>query len=178
MDVVPLIGIDFSMANITFDERKCIHSVNEEKMNEYRNLVQAVSKAYKLISPTSLFYGFGANPVLKVTEVSDLFVGTGDLLNPIVMTDKLEHEYYGCLKRIEINQPVKFSQVIKKSVQFAEKSVAHFLEKVENENSHEGGHALSYFVVYILSAGLIDDLEDSIRELTKVINLPISIVIV
>ena len=68
--------------------------------------------------------------------------------------------------------------MIKKSVQFAEKSVAHFLEKVENENSHEGGHALSYFVVYILSAGLIDDLEDSIRELTKVINLPISIVIV
>lgn len=26
----------------------------------------------------------------KVTEVSDLFAGTGDLLNPIVMTDTLE----------------------------------------------------------------------------------------
>ena len=39
VDVVPLIGIDFSMANITFDERKCIHSINEDKKNEYRNLV-------------------------------------------------------------------------------------------------------------------------------------------
>ena len=46
-----------------------------------------------MISPTSLFYGFGANSVMKQTEVSDLFVGTGDLINPIVMTDNLEHEY-------------------------------------------------------------------------------------
>ena len=37
---------------------------------------------------------------------------------------------------------------------------------------------MSYFVVYILTAGLIDDLDDSIQELTKVISLPISIVIV
>ena len=71
VEVVPLIGIDFSMSNLTFDERKCIHSVNEDKPNEYRDLVSAISKAYKLISPTSLFYGFGANSVTKVTEVSD-----------------------------------------------------------------------------------------------------------
>ena len=47
-----------------------------------------------------------------------------------------------------------------------------------DDNTHKGGNSLTYFVVYILSAGLIDDLDDSIRELTKVINLPISIVIV
>ena len=53
---------------------------------------------------------------------------------------------------------------------------------MENEDPtdqlHEGGHALTYFVIYILAAGIIDDLDDSIRELTKVINLPVSIVIV
>ena len=82
------------MSNLTFDDRKCIHSVNEDKVNEYRELMMTVSKAYKLISPTSLFYGFGANSVSKKTEVSDLFSGTGDLLNPVVMTDQLEREYY------------------------------------------------------------------------------------
>ena len=64
------------MANLTFDERKCVHSVNEDRPNEYRDLLQAISKSFKLISPSSLFYGFGANSVTKVTEVSDLFVGT------------------------------------------------------------------------------------------------------
>ena len=98
LELVPIIGVDFSMSNLTFDNRKCIHSVNEDNPNEYRDLMIAVRQAYKLISPNSVFYGFGANAVTHVTEVSDLFSGTGDLLNPIVMTDTLEREYYKCLK--------------------------------------------------------------------------------
>ena len=123
---MPFIGIDYSMANLTFDERKCVHSVNEDRPNEYRDLLQAISKSFKLISPSSLFYGFGANSVAKVTEVSDLFVGTGDLLNPIVMTDNLEKEYYAALKRVELNLPVKFAKLIEKAIDFAERSLEHF----------------------------------------------------
>lgn len=179
MEVVPLIGIDYSMSNLTFDARKCIHSVNEDRPNEYRNLLSALSKAYKLISPTSLFYGFGGNSVTKVTEVSDLFVGTGDLLNPIVMTDNLEKEYYSCLRRCELSAPVKFSRLIAKAVEFAEHSVEHFLDEAEGEErKYEVGHALTYFVVYIFAAGLIDDLGETMTQLARVINLPISIVII
>ena len=163
VEVVPLIGIDYSMSNLTFDERKCIHSVNEDKPNEYRDLLSAVSKEYKLIAPTSLFYGFGANSVTKVTEVSDLFVGTGDLLNPIVMTDNLEKEYYKSLRRCELNAPVKFSKLIAKAVEFAEHSVEHFLDEdsFEEKKYEEVGHSLTYFVVYIFATGLIDDLQDT-----------------
>ena len=39
LEIVPILGVDFSMANLTFDERKCIHSVNEDKPNEYRDLL-------------------------------------------------------------------------------------------------------------------------------------------
>ena len=88
--IVPIISIDFSLSNLTFDERKCIHTVNEDNQNEYRDLLTAISKAFRQISPSSLFYGFGANSVAKKTEVSDLFMGTGDMLNPIVMTDHLD----------------------------------------------------------------------------------------
>ena len=42
----------------------------------------------------------------------------------------------------------------------------------------EAGHALTYFVMYIFATGIIDDLADCIKELTKVIHLPLSIVIV
>jgi hypothetical protein len=79
-----------------------------------------------LISPSALFYGFGANSVTKLTEVSDLFVGTGDLINPIITTDSLDKEYYAALKRVELNLPVKFSKLIQKGVDFAEKSREHF----------------------------------------------------
>ena len=47
LDIVPIIAIDFSLSNLTFDERKCIHSVNEDNQNEYRDLLTAVSKAYR-----------------------------------------------------------------------------------------------------------------------------------
>ena len=30
LELVPIIGVDFSMSNITFDNRKCLHSVNED----------------------------------------------------------------------------------------------------------------------------------------------------
>ena len=152
IEVVPLIGIDFSLANLIFDDRKCIHTNNEDKPNEYRDLLQAISKSYKLISPSALFYGFGANSVKKVTEVSDLFVGTGDLLNPIVMTDNLEKEYYAAFSRIEVNLPVKFAKLVEKAMDFAERSLDHY-HKDEHQNS------LTYFVMYIFCAGIIDDID-------------------
>lgn len=114
------------MANLTFDERKCIHTVNEDRPNEYRDLMQAITKSFKLISPSALFYGFGANSVRSITEVSDLFVGSGDLLNPVVMTDNLEREYYAALRRVELNLPVKMASVIEKAIDFSEKALEHF----------------------------------------------------
>jgi predicted RNA-binding protein Jag len=47
LELVPMIGIDYSMSNLTFDERKCIHSINEDNPNEYRDLMSTISKAFK-----------------------------------------------------------------------------------------------------------------------------------
>jgi hypothetical protein len=47
LEIVPIVAIDFSMSNLTFDDRKCIHSVNEDNQNEYRDLITAVSKAFR-----------------------------------------------------------------------------------------------------------------------------------
>ena len=136
------------------------------------------------MSPSSLFYGFGANSVPHITEVSDLFSGTGDLLSPIVMTDHLEQAYYQCLKRVEINLPVHFSQVIAKAIEFASQSQNQFLQDQDfdpdapNESQKDSKQALSYFVLYIFCTGIIDDVQDTITQLTKVVCLPISIYII
>ena len=121
LKIVLIIPIDFSMSNLTFDERNCIHLVTENRPNKYRYHLQAIIKSFKLISPSCLFYSFGANSVNKVTRINDLFVGTGDLLNPIVITDNLEREIYAALSRVELNSLVKFDKVLKKAIDFAEK---------------------------------------------------------
>jgi hypothetical protein len=33
LEIVPIVAIDFSMSNLTFDEKKCIHTVNEDNIN-------------------------------------------------------------------------------------------------------------------------------------------------
>ena len=82
--------------------------------------MSTVSKAYKQMAPSTLFYGMGACTVPHITETAVLFSGTGDLLNPTVMTEHLEQAYYSCLKRVEINLPVRFAGLIEKACQFAE----------------------------------------------------------
>jgi len=47
LELVPMVGVDFSMSNLTFDDRKCLHSVNEDNKNEYRDLMQTISKSFK-----------------------------------------------------------------------------------------------------------------------------------
>jgi hypothetical protein len=47
LEIVPIVAVDFSLSNLTFDDRKCIHSVNEDNQNEYRDLLTAISKAYR-----------------------------------------------------------------------------------------------------------------------------------
>ena len=158
------------MSNLTFDERKCLHSINEDNPSEYRDLMSVVSKAYKQMSPSTLFYGFGACSVPHITETSYLFSGTGHLLNPTVMTDKLEQAYYSCLKRVEINAPIKFSSIIAKASEFASQSQQQFI------NSND--HSLSYFVLHIFCTGIIDDLQETISQLAQIIQKPLSIYII
>ena len=81
------------------------------------------------------------------------------------------------MRRVELNLPVNFSALIEKGVQFAEKAVLHFTDQ-QQAKACDGGHALSYFVMYIFATGIIDDLDATMTQLTKVINLPLSIVIV
>jgi hypothetical protein len=31
LEIVPIVSVDYSLSNLTFDERNCLHSVNEDK---------------------------------------------------------------------------------------------------------------------------------------------------
>ena len=51
-----------------------------------------------------------------------MFVATGDLLNPIVMTDHIEDTYYKSLKIVELFAPVYLSEILRKANEFAQKA--------------------------------------------------------
>jgi hypothetical protein len=56
---VPLIAIDFSMGNITFDKHMNMHSTQTKKPNDYRDLIKMLGSAYGNIANLPIF-GYGA----------------------------------------------------------------------------------------------------------------------
>lgn len=90
LNIVPIIGVDFSLANLTFDDAQhCIHTVKEDKPNDYVSALQAVTRAYNYFSRFNLTYGFGASTFLKGDHPAcPLFSLTGDFLDPFVANNK------------------------------------------------------------------------------------------
>ena len=46
LSVIPIVAVDYSMANLTFNDSKCIHTLKRDKPNDYRDVLQAISKAF------------------------------------------------------------------------------------------------------------------------------------
>ena len=116
LNIVPIIGIDYSLANLTFDDTQhCIHTVKEDKPNDYVSCLNAVAKAYNYFSRFNLTYGFGASTFLKGDHPAcPLFSLTNDFQDPFVQNNKdLNKNYYQTLKSVKLGLPVLYKEILK-----------------------------------------------------------------
>lgn len=60
LNIVPIIGIDFSMANLTMDDASILHTLKPGAKNDYVEAINAIEQAFKHFSNFKLAYGFGA----------------------------------------------------------------------------------------------------------------------
>jgi len=108
--VVPIIGIDFSLGNLTFEENTVMHSTNPSKPNDYRSLLRMLSHAYRNVLNLPIF-GFGSktNPISNKT--SHLFPLSRSIRNPFTPNDEtsIDQAYSDCLSTIEISVPVNLT---------------------------------------------------------------------
>lgn len=85
--VVPIVGIDFSLGNLTFEDNTVMHSTNPSKPNDYRNLLRMLSHAYRNILNLPIFgYGSKTNPFS--TKTSHLFPLSRSIRNPFTPNDE------------------------------------------------------------------------------------------
>jgi hypothetical protein len=73
------------------------------------------------------------------------------------------------LKSVKLSLPVNYSKIIK----FANDLAASEFAQVEDATQIH-----NYFVLVLLMAGVIDDLQSSLNEILKSENIPVSIVII
>ena len=61
INIVPVIGVDFSLANLSLDGTQgCNHTLKQGAPNDYLDCLRSVSKSFRYFSRFMMAYGFGA----------------------------------------------------------------------------------------------------------------------
>jgi len=166
---VPIIAVDCSLGNLTFDNLTCMHHFDKTKPNYY---IEALKVIESRITPfySKLFaYGFGANVNPKKEKASNCFSLTGNIFNPAVENkEELIESYMKTIKSVTLSLPVNFSEVIKTAKELAQIELQYFKTNKLN----------NYYILYILTPGVLDDSEETFNECLDIPELPLSIIFI
>jgi len=80
LNIVPIVAIDYSLANLTFDENcYCLHTLKPGAVNDYVDVLGHIQSVFSRYSKFHMGYGFGARTIPGEGPSSDLISMTGDL---------------------------------------------------------------------------------------------------
>jgi vacuolar-type H+-ATPase subunit F/Vma7 len=161
------IAIDFTGSNGRVTSPFSLHHVGGKEPNAYLQAIEAVGNVLQEYDSDKIFpvYGFGAR-IPPNMEVSHAF--------PINFKTNTPHcngvrgvidAYKTSLSHLELFGPTNFAPIINQ--------VAKFAAAAQVERS-----ARNYFVLLILTDGVITDLDDTVRSIVAASHLPMSIIIV
>ena len=111
--MVPIIAIDFSLGNLTFEDNTCMHSTNPLKPNEYREVLKAIAHSYQNILNLPIF-GFGAKTNSFSTKTCPMFPLSRSIRNPFTPNEQstLDQTYSDCLSMLELSVPVNLTPMV------------------------------------------------------------------
>ncbi len=185
--LVPIIAVDCSLGNLTFDSLKCMHHFDKIRPNMYIEALNAIeSKVYPFYSKM-LSYGFGAKVVPKKSRLSSCFSLNGNIFDPMIRNrEELVSSYIKTIKSVELCLPVNYCEVIRTAKGLAQYELNEYRRKYRynQHNLNSSNNNLStpmlnnYYVLYIVTAGVLDDAEEAFAECSNIVDLPMSIVFV
>eukprot|EP00826_Nyctotherus_ovalis_P008322 TRINITY_DN1214_c0_g1_i1.p1 TRINITY_DN1214_c0_g1~~TRINITY_DN1214_c0_g1_i1.p1 ORF type:complete len:644 (-),score=151.19 TRINITY_DN1214_c0_g1_i1:94-2025(-) len=184
MRFVPVIAVDCSLGNLTFDSLKCMHHFDKIRPNYYIEALKAVESRVAPFYSRMFAYGFGAKVVPKRSKLTDCFSLNGNIFNPSIRNkDELVESYVKSIKKVELCLPVNYTGVIKVAKEMAQLELKRFAQNYNNAkhmlSSMKAGSLLrNYYVLYILTAGVLDDPEEAFLECLSIPELPLSIVFI
>ena len=95
---------------------------------------------------------------------------TGDFTDPFVENaEELLNCYHGSLAAVKIAGPVNYKEIVKFVCDLAQ---------LDFGTAADASSIRNYYVLTILMAGLIDDIDESVNEILRAAELPISVQIV
>ncbi|XP_017358157.1 copine-2 isoform X1 [Cebus imitator] len=161
------VGIDFTASNGNPLDPSSLHYINPMGTNEYLSAIWAVGQIIQDYDSDKMFpaLGFGAQ-LPPDWKVSHEFAINFNPTNPFCSgVDGIARAYSACLPHIRFYGPTNFSPIVN--------HVARFAAQATQQQT-----ATQYFILLIITDGVISDMEETRHAVVQASKLPMSIIIV
>ncbi|XP_051785230.1 copine-3 isoform X2 [Erpetoichthys calabaricus] len=161
------VGIDFTGSNGDPRSPESLHYINPQGVNEYLMAIWSVGVVIQDYDSDKMFpaLGFGAQ-VPPDWRVSHEFAINFNPSNPYCAgIQGIVDAYRSCLPQVKLYGPTNFSPIINHVARFA-------AQAAQQKNASQ------YFVLLIITDGVITDLDDTRAAIVNASRLPMSIIIV
>ncbi|RMC09217.1 hypothetical protein DUI87_14225 [Hirundo rustica rustica] len=161
------VGIDFTASNGNPQEPSSLHYINPLGTNEYLSAIWAVGQIIQDYDSDKMFpaLGFGAQ-LPPDWKVSHEFAINFNPRNPFCSgVEGIVQAYSACLPHIRFYGPTNFSPIIN--------HVARFAAQATQQET-----ASQYFILLIITDGVISDMDETRHAVVQASKLPMSIIIV
>ncbi|XP_037829182.1 copine-3 isoform X2 [Kryptolebias marmoratus] len=161
------IAIDFTGSNGDPSSPQSLHYINPVGSNEYLQAIWAVGNVIQDYNSTKMFpvFGFGAR-VPPSYQVSHEFPINFNPTNPFSSgIEGVVWAYQQCLPQVKLWGPTNFAPIINHVACFAKQALHQHM-------------AAQYFVLLILTDGVITDMDQTRFAIVEASRLPMSIIIV
>ncbi|XP_033011400.1 copine-3 [Lacerta agilis] len=161
------VGIDFTGSNGDPRSPDSLHYISPNGVNEYLNAIWSVGMVIQDYDTDKMFpaFGFGAQ-IPPSYQVSHEFPLNFNPSNPFCSgIQGIVDAYRACLPQVRLYGPTNFSPIINHMARFA---AAATQQKTASQ----------YFVLLIITDGVITDLDETRSAIVNAAKLPMSIIIV
>ncbi|XP_030907589.2 copine-2 isoform X3 [Melopsittacus undulatus] len=161
------VGIDFTASNGNPRDPSSLHYINPMGTNEYLSAIWAVGQIIQDYDSDKMFpaLGFGAQ-LPPDWKVSHEFAINFNPTNPFCSgVEGIVQAYSACLPHIRFYGPTNFSPIVN--------HVARFASQATQQEA-----ASQYFILLIITDGVISDMDETRHAVVQASKLPMSIIIV
>ncbi|XP_013398106.2 copine-4-like [Lingula anatina] len=161
------VGVDFTASNGDPKNASSLHYINPYQPNEYMQAISTVGAVVQDYDSDKMFpaLGFGAK-IPPEYQVSHEFALNFNLQNPFCAgVHGIIEAYKNCISQVQLYGPTNIAPVIYHVANFA-------------LAAHQQGGAKSYFVLLLITDGVVTDLDQTREAIVYASGLPMSIIIV
>jgi len=160
------VAIDFTQSNGSVDSPQSLHYIDQinGRPNSYEIALKSIGDIIQYYNSTKQYpgFGFGAK-VAPHLPVSHRFALNGSMEQPYCDgVESLIHFYKQMIRQVILYGPTNFAPIIEYTADIASKNM----------------HSNNYFILLIITDGVICDLENTKRSIIRASSLPMSIIIV